>query len=300
MGELEAFLRQRQAELGDAGDGRRLQLAELRAKIQAQLAASHDFKGLNQEEARSLAREQAWGLVQGAADGEFRSMVLSQEEKAETVRRIEAGMFGLGPLQELIDDPAVTEVMVNGPRRIFVERRMEGHRSQVMPAMDRFGTPLEFTNDAELLTTIERIVAPINRKVDESTPIVDARLKENGASVNIVLHPISLDGHAITIRTFPEPITMDKLVAINSVPQWLADLLQQMVSARYNLVVSGGTGSGKTTFLNALSQFIPAHERVVTVEDAAELQLRQAATLSAWNHGPPTSKVRGPSRFGTW
>ncbi|MGE5672716.1 MAG: CpaF family protein [Mycobacterium leprae] len=288
MGELEAFLRQR---LSDAAE-RRSAMTALRRQIQTKLTTDPQFKGVTTDEARPRVAEQAWRLVQQAADGESRELVLSADEKAEIVRRILASMFGLGPLEELASDPTVTEIMVNGPKVIFIEKRMAGHKSKVVQATDCFGANLEFDDAVELFTTIERIVAPINRKVDESTPIVDARLK-NGSRVNVVLSPIALDGHAITIRTFPEPITMEKLVAIGSLPQWLADLLKAMVQARYNIVVSGGTGSGKTTFLNALSQFIPEDERIVTVEDSAELQLKHVGNLVRLESRPANLEGKG-------
>jgi len=292
LGELEQYLRSRQP-AGEAEQFRRQQaMHSLRRQIQGQLTSAGDLKHLPPDEARALAWEQAWAMIQAAAEGECRDLLLSREEKTAIVRRVLAGMFGLGPLDDLVNDPTVTEVMVNGPHCIFVERRTAGHKATLTRAMDPLGGPLTFDDSTELLTTIERIVAPINRKVDESNPIVDARLP-NGSRVNVVLSPIALDGHALTIRTFPEPVTIERLVEIGSLPPWLAELLQQMVLARYNLVISGGTGSGKTTFLNALSQFIPADERVVTVEDAAELQLRQVQNLVRLEARPPNLEGKG-------
>ncbi|HEY8345967.1 MAG TPA: CpaF family protein [Symbiobacteriaceae bacterium] len=292
MGELEQYLRSRLPG-GEAEQSRRQQeIHRLRRQIQQELTGADDLKHLPPEEARRLAWGRAWIMVQEAAETEYRDLLLTRDEKALIVRRVMAGMFGLGPLEDLVHDPNVTEVMVNGPHAIFVERRVEGHRAVLTRAMDPLGGPLCFDDSAELLTIIERIVAPVNRKVDESNPIVDARLP-NGSRVNVVLSPVSLDGHALTIRTFPEPITVERLVEIGSLPCWLAELLQQMVLARYNLVISGGTGSGKTTFLNALSQFIPREERVVTVEDAAELQLRQVENLVRLEARPPNLEGKG-------
>ncbi|HEY3365648.1 MAG TPA: CpaF family protein [Symbiobacteriaceae bacterium] len=292
MGELEQFLRSRQQKAGTVPEGRRAAIQALRRKIQAELTEAPEFKGLSLDEARPLVEQRAWELVQNAADGQHQALVLSVIEKSEIVQRIISSMFGLGPIEEPMQDPQVTEIMVNGPKCIFVERRTEGHKSQTGLAKDRFGDPLEFDDDTELLTAIERIVAPINRKVDESTPIVDGRLKD-GSRVNVVLKPISLDGHAVTIRRFPEPITIPKLVEIGSLPQWLADLLEQMVKARYNIVISGGTGSGKTTFLNALSQFIPPGDRVVTVEDSAELKLQQVTNIVKLEARPANLEGKG-------
>ena len=165
-------------------------------------------------------------------------------------------------LQELVDDNTVTEIMINGPDNIFIEK--EGRL---------FKWDRSFESAAKLLDVIQQIVAKCNRVVNESSPIVDARL-ENGSRVNVVLNPVALNGPILTIRRFPEhPITMDDLISFGAITKEAVDFLQKLVVCGYNIFISGGTGSGKTTFLNALSNFIPKDERVITIEDSAELQI---------------------------
>ena len=174
----------------------------------------------------------------------------------------------LDVLQDLIDDDEVTEIMVNGPKDIFVEKQGR-----------LFRTNLRFESREKLLHVINQIVSSCNRVVNESSPIVDARLK-NGARVNVVLYPIALNGPILTIRRFPDnPITMDRLIELGAVSREAVDFLEKAVRAKYNILVSGGTGSGKTTFLNALSQYIPEDERIITIEDSAELQIRGIGNL---------------------
>ena len=168
----------------------------------------------------------------------------------------------LDVLQDLIDDDEITEIMVNGPETVFVEKRGNINK-----------TNLKFESREKLLQVINQIVSGCNRTVNESVPIVDARLK-NGARVNVVLYPIALNGPILTIRRFPDkPITMDRLMELEAVSEEAVAFLQKAVKAKYNILVSGGTGSGKTTFLNALSQYIPSDERIITIEDSAELQI---------------------------
>ncbi len=165
-------------------------------------------------------------------------------------------------LQELVDDNTVTEIMINGPDNIFIEK--EGRL---------FKWDRSFESAAKLLDVIQQIVAKCNRVVNESSPIVDARL-QNGSRVNVVLNPVALNGPILTIRRFPEhPITMDDLISFGAITKEAVDFLQKLVVCGYNIFISGGTGSGKTTFLNALSNFIPKDERVITIEDSAELQI---------------------------
>ena len=168
----------------------------------------------------------------------------------------------LDVLQDLIDDDEITEIMVNGPEAIFIEKRGKIYK-----------TDLKFDSREKLLQVINQIVSGCNRTVNESNPIVDARLK-NGARVNVVLYPIALNGPILTIRRFPDkPITMDKLIELEAVSEEAVSFLKKAVKAKYNILISGGTGSGKTTFLNALSQYIPSDERIITIEDSAELQI---------------------------
>ncbi len=174
----------------------------------------------------------------------------------------------LDALQELIDDPQVTEIMVNGPKHIFYEK--EGR-------VREWGET--FDSEEKMQDVIQQIVGRHNRVVNQSTPIVDTRLMD-GSRVNIVLAPIAIDGAAITIRKFPEhPFRMEELIRKGAISEDAAELLQRLVRARYSLLVSGGTSSGKTTFLNALSQYIPEDERVITIEDSAELQIQGVRNL---------------------
>ena len=174
----------------------------------------------------------------------------------------------LDVLQELIEDETVTEIMVNGPDTIFVERAgklTRWHKS--------------FTSREKLEDVIQQIVGKCNRVVNESMPIVDARL-ENGARVNAVIYPVALNGPILTIRRFPEhPITMERLIELGSLTKECASFLQKLVQARYSMVIGGGTGSGKTTFLAALSRYIPKDERLITVEDNAELRIQGIENL---------------------
>ncbi len=189
--------------------------------------------------------------------------VLGQRERSHLIRRIVDEALGLGVLEPLLADESITEIMVNGPDHIFVERRGR---------VERIGA--RFASNDQLMQTIDRIVSQVNRRVDESSPMVDARLP-TGERVNVIIPPLAIDGATLTIRRFPKPYRLDELVTRQSLSPETALLLTACVRARLNVVVSGGTGSGKTTFLNALSALVPSHERIVTIEDAAELQLQQ-------------------------
>ncbi len=192
------------------------------------------------------------------------NIVLSRPERARMLDQIAAEILGFGPLQLLLDDESVTEIMVNGAKNIYVERSGRLYRA-----------PVTFESNDHVLRIIERIVSPLGRRIDESSPYVDARLPD-GSRVNAVIPPISLVGPLLTIRKFSKkPITIEQLVQFGSITPEAVEFLKACVSARMNIIVSGGTGSGKTTLLNILSGFIPSDERILTVENAAELQLRQ-------------------------
>lgn len=192
------------------------------------------------------------------------NVVLSRNERSRMYEQIAAEILGFGPLQALLEDDSITEVMVNGSKSIYIERRGKISRA-----------PLSFENNEHVMRIIERIVAPLGRRVDESSPFVDARLPD-GSRVNAIIPPLSLVGPVITIRKFARnPITVDQLIQFGTLTPEAIQLLDACVKARLNIVISGGTGSGKTTLLNILSQFIPNDERIITVENAAELQLRQ-------------------------
>jgi pilus assembly protein CpaF len=192
------------------------------------------------------------------------SIVLSRPERARLYEQIAAEILGFGPLQTLLEDDTITEIMVNGAKNIYIERRGK-----------IFRVPVAFESNEHVMRIIDRIVAPLGRRIDESSPYVDARLPD-GSRVNAVIPPISLVGPVITIRKFSRnPITIEQLIQFGSLTPESVEFLKACVESRCNVVISGGTGSGKTTLLNVLSGFIPADERIVTIENAAELQLRQ-------------------------
>jgi pilus assembly protein CpaF len=238
-------------------DARERQVEEVAAALRARLVQRH-------------RDEAAAGRTPPAMDAAVRALVdeeaalLGARDRDEVVARIVRDTVGLGPLEELLADPEVEEVMVNGPGRVYVERN-----GRVEP------TAVRFADEEELRNTIERILAPLGRRVDELSPMADARLAD-GSRVNVVIPPLAIEGPALSIRRFgarrPGP---RELVEAGSLTPAQRELLETAVRSRRSILISGGTGSGKTTMLNALSSFVPAGERVVTIEDAAELRLQQ-------------------------
>lgn len=228
----------------------------LRAKMMAEL------EGRMQVEDEEL-REMIDSVVLKEAEETYltlKARLRLKKELFDSFRRLDI-------LQELVDDPEITEIMVNGKDHVFVEKNGRVSRS---------GRTFDSTDQLEDL--IQQIVSRVNRTVNLSSPIADARL-EDGSRVHVVLAPVAIDGPVLTIRKFPEPITMDRLIGIGSITREAAQFLKTAVRAGYNIFVSGGTGSGKTTFLNALSEFIPEDERIITIEDSAELQIRHIPNL---------------------
>ncbi|WOH17564.1 CpaF family protein [Paenarthrobacter sp. GOM3] len=206
---------------------------------------------------------------------------LTPEERRRLIREIVDEVLGLGPLQKLLDDPLVTEIMVNGARSIYVERAGRLHP-----------TGTTFSSDSHLRRVIERIVSRIGRRIDESSPLVDARLHD-GSRVNAVIPPLAVDGPSLTIRKFSAvPLTVEDLIRFDSISPEMAQVLEACVKARLNIIVSGGTGTGKTTLLNVLSSFIPEEERIVTIEDAVELQLQQSHVVRLESR-PANTEGRG-------
>jgi len=192
------------------------------------------------------------------------NIVLSRPERHRLFEQIAAEILGFGPLQPFLEDDTITEVMVNGAKNIYIERAGKIYRM-----------PVTFESNEHVMRIIDRIVAPLGRRIDESSPYVDARLPD-GSRVNAVIPPISLVGPVLTIRKFfKSPITLEQLMEFGSITPEALQFLKACVESRLNIVISGGTGSGKTTLLNILSQFIPSDERIITIENAAELQLRQ-------------------------
>ena len=209
------------------------------------------------------------------------NIVLSRAERTRLFEQIVAEILGLGPLEPLLADESITEIMVNGPKNIYIERKGLLHRVNV-----------SFESEDHVLRILDRIVAPLGRRIDESQPYVDARLSD-GSRVNAVIRPISLVGPTITIRKFSKkPLTTDDLIRFGSITREVVEFMRACVIAKLNIVVSGGTGSGKTTLLNVLSSFIPDGERIVTIENAAELQLRQEHVVTLESR-PPNIENKG-------
>ncbi len=252
-------------------------LADLKTRVQQRLLAALD-PGMDISQTAEVRRT-IRDLFEQVLQEE--NIVLSRPERHRLFEAIAAEILGFGPLQPLLEDDNITEIMVNGPKNIYVERKGKLQR-----------VPVTFEDDEHVMRIIDRIVAPLGRRVDESSPYVDARLPD-GSRVNIVIPPISLVGPVVTIRKFfKTPLTVQDLVNFGSITPEAVRFLEACVKARLNIVISGGTGSGKTTLLNILSSFIPHDERIITVENAAELQLRQEHVVTLESR-PPNIEGRG-------
>lgn len=229
--------------------------AEIRKKLREKLAAEIDYS-------KEISDEEMQDFIDELLISEGRKHPLTLAQKEILRKELFHAVRKLDVLQELIDDTDITEIMINGPDNIFIEKKGRLTHSE-----------LKFESKEKLGDVIQQIVAACNRVVNEASPIVDARL-ENGARVNVVLNPIALNGPIVTIRRFPDkPIAMEDLISYGSIPEEICLWLESLVKAKYNIFISGGTGSGKTTFLNALSNYIPQEERIITIEDSAELQI---------------------------
>jgi len=251
--------------------------ADLKSRIQNKLLAELEptLDLSRTEELRAMIEEKFDAVL--AED----HIVLSRLERQRLFEQIVAEILGYGPLEPLLRDDTITEIMVNGPKKVYIERNGKIERTNVV-----------FEDDEHLMRIIERIVAPLGRRVDESMPYVDARLPD-GSRVNIVIPPISLIGPVVTIRKFYRtPLTVEDLIRLGSATPEVMEFLKACVQARINIVVSGGTGSGKTTLLNILSGFIPEGERIITIENAAELQLRQEHVVTLETR-PPNIEGKG-------
>jgi pilus assembly protein CpaF len=228
---------------------------EQKRRLQNKLAESIDYS-------REISDEEIQDLIDGLLVQESREIPLPLSDRSRLRKELFHAIRKLDVLQELVDEPRITEIMINGPEKIFIEQ--DGRL---------FESDLKFDSEEKLQNVIQQIVADCNRVVNEASPIVDARLR-NGARVNVVLNPVALNGPIVTIRRFPDkPITMEDLVSFGSITLEVCEWLRKLVEAKYNIFISGGTGSGKTTFLNALSNYIPSEERIITIEDSAELQI---------------------------
>jgi len=238
---------------------------ELIKEIRQEVVRKRELTGISDAE----MDERLQSLVEEEVFCKTRELHLGVMEKKLLVDSVFNSLRRLDILEPLLKDPTITEIMINGPEHIFIEKNGRSER-----------VPLAFESREQLEDMVQRIVSRVNRSVSEAQPIVDARLPD-GSRVNVVLNPVALDGPLVTIRKFPEsPLTMQQLVQMNSITPEAAEFLQKLVAAKYNLFICGGTGSGKTTFLNVLSNFIPAHERIITIEDSAELRLSNVDNLA--------------------
>jgi pilus assembly protein CpaF len=251
---------------------------ELRTKLHTKVLNEVDLESLNRlgEEA---AREQISQLAREMLQRENTPLALSERE--QIVREILDEVFGLGPMEPLLADPTISDILVNTSRVVYIERR---------GVLER--TDIKFNDDQHLMRIIERIVSRVGRRVDESSPMVDARLPD-GSRVNAIIPPLALDGPMLSIRRFGhDPLKADDLLSNKSLTQPMLELLKAVVQGKLNVLISGGTGAGKTTLLNVVSAFIPDIERIITIEDAAELQLKQQHVVRLETR-PPNIEGKG-------
>ncbi len=244
-----------------ADDERERAYQDLKARVHYQVIDRLDLSLLSATPGQQAERDLT-AAVRQIVDGQ--PDPLSQPERETLVREIKNEVLGLGPLEPLLSDPTISDILVNGPHKVYVERSGRLVRVNV-----------RFRDDHHLLKIIDKIATAVGRRVDESSPMVDARLAD-GSRVNAIIPPLTLDGPSLSIRKFAvDPLKVDDLVRIGTITPGAARLMEAIVKSRLNVIISGGTGTGKTTFLNVMSGFIPTHERIVTIEDSAELQLQQ-------------------------
>jgi pilus assembly protein CpaF len=254
---------------------------ELKTKLHVQILEDIDLETLNRL-SEGVARERVGLAIRDMLVRE--RTPLASSEREGIVEEVLDEVFGLGPLEPLLADPTVSDVLINGHSKVYVERG-----GKLEP------TGVRFNDESHLMRMIDRIVTKVGRRVDESTPMVDARLTD-GSRVNVIIPPLALDGPVVSIRRFgTDRLTADQLVANGSVIPQMLELLEGCVKGKLNVMISGGTGTGKTTLLNILSGYIPANERIVTIEDAAELQLRQEHVVRLETR-PPNIEGRGAIR----
>jgi len=254
------------------------QLQELKGRIHRKLVERMDLTRMETED-KSIAREQIRDSIAALAEEE--EAILNFNDRQRLVSEVIDEVLGLGPLEVLLKDPTVTDILVNGPKKVYIEQR-----GQLVP------TDVQFKDDAHLLHIIDKIVSAIGRRCDEVSPMVDARLPD-GSRVNAVIPPLAIDGPAMSIRRFGvDPVRLDDLLEYKSITPEMIEFLDACVKARLNILIVGGTGSGKTTLLNNLSGFIPHTERIVTIEDAAELILQQPHVVRLESR-PPNIEGKG-------
>ncbi len=254
---------------------------DVKSRVQAKVIAELDPKSDLSNDAQVRTSVQA--LFDQVVEQE--GLVLTRMERQRLFEAVYAEIRGYGPIEPYLQDPGITEVMVNGPKSVYVEERGKLRKTEA-----------QFDDEEHVMRIIDRIVSPLGRHIDESSPMVDARLPD-GSRVNAIIPPLSLVGPVVTIRKFSrKPLTVDDLIRFGSMTPELAEFLKACVNSRLNVIVSGGTGSGKTTLLNVLSGFIPNDERIVTIEDAAELQLRQDHVVKL-EARPPNIEGKGAVRI---
>src|SRR5919204_2976397 len=250
----------------------------LKRRIHTKLVDKLDLSRVGELEGDVLRREIRL-VVEHLCDTE--DTLLNRAERERLIEEVLDETFGLGPLEFLLKDHTISDILINGPKNIYVERRGKMER-----------TPVEFRDNAHLLQIIDRIVSKVGRRVDEVCPMVDARLTD-GSRVNAIIPPLALDGAAVSIRRFgSNPLKLEDLLNFKALTPEMVMLLEGAIKARLNMIIAGGTGSGKTTLLNTLSSFIPNHERIVTIEDAAELQLQQEHVVRLETR-PPNIEGKG-------
>jgi pilus assembly protein CpaF len=241
--------------------GRDALYQDLKSRVHNRLFDVIDFARISTVSEERVCSDIATATVQILEEEKF---LLTLEERERFVKEIQHEVFGLGPLEPLLQDQTISDILVNGSGHIFIERHGKLEK-----------TVARFRDDAHLMRIIDKIVSAVGRRIDESSPLVDARLAD-GSRVNVIIPPLALDGPAMSIRRFgTDPLTVDDLVEYGALTPEIVELLRAIVSCRLNVLISGGTGSGKTTLLNVVSSFIPEDERIVTIEDSAELQLKQ-------------------------
>jgi pilus assembly protein CpaF len=251
---------------------------EMKSRLHRTLINRMDLTKLS-----SLSQDQVHAEVMRLAESVLaqEAMPLSAAERERLVSDVQHELFGLGPLEPLLADPTISDILVNSAHTIYIERRGKIEATNV-----------RFKDDEHLMRVIERIVSSVGRRIDESSPMVDARLQD-GSRVNAIIPPLSIDGPVLSIRRFgSDPLRMNALITNKALTKEISEMLEMCVKARLNVLISGGTGAGKTTLLNALSAFIPENERIVTIEDSAELQLQQPHVVRLETR-PPNIEGRG-------
>ncbi len=250
----------------------------IKRSLHSELIEALDFEQVSKTPREELAQRLRKTLTEQL---EQRSLPLNRVERERLVDEILDDILGLGPLEPLLRDPEISDILINGPKTIYIEKKGRLQKTNV-----------KFQDDAHLMQIIDRIVSAVGRRIDETNPMVDARLAD-GSRFNAIIPPLALDGPTVSIRRFGTvPITSEDLIAFGSVPRPILEVLKGIVKSKLNVVISGGTGSGKTTLLNVMSSFIPPGERIITIEDAAELQLQQPHVVRLETR-PPNLEGRG-------